>query len=437
MTARQTAFTALCRMDEGEGYSNLVLDAVLKGSGLSGADAALASALFYGVLERRMTLDFLLDSLSDRRKKPSVKVRTALRMGAYQILYMDRVPDRAAVNETVALLKTEQPSAAGFANAVLRRLSSEKKERLCFDALPETERLALECSVPSWLVQNISADYGRESAAGFLRASLDPPPVYLRANTLRITAEELAAALAEEGQTPLPTLLPGALRLDRPGDLQAGRCFREGLFYVEDLASQLCIEALDPKPGERVLDLCAAPGGKSFAAALRMHDQGEMLSCDLHAHRCRLIESGRDRLGLSCIRTRCHDAVSGPPETGFDRVLCDVPCSGFGIIRRKPEIKYKNPEHLKGLPALQFSILESGAAAVRPGGRLIYSTCTLRRSENQRVTARFLAGHPEFEAIPIALPGVDSATDDGCLTLMGQQDTDGFFVAAFCRKDAD
>lgn len=434
MNARQTAFAVLRRMEEGEGYSNLVLDAALKTAGLSAADAAFASACVYGVLERRLTLDYLLDALSDRRR-PSPRVRTALRLGAYQILYMDRVPDSAAVNETVALLKKEQPSAAGFANAVLRRLSAEKVSRLRFDGLPERERLSLECSAPLWLVENLSSDYGAEETSAFLRASLAPPPVYLRVNTLRTTAGELSAALEREGRTASPTLLPDAMRLDRPGDLQGSRLFQEGLFYVEDLASQLCVEALDPRPGERLLDLCAAPGGKSFAAALRMQNQGEVLACDLHAHRCRLIEAGRDRLGLSCIETRQHDAASGPPEGGFDRVLCDVPCSGFGIIRRKPEIKYKDPDSLKGLPALQLSILESGSAAVRPGGRLVYSTCTLRRSENQRVAARFLAAHPAFEAVPVSLPGVESATADGCLTLTGLQDTDGFFVAAFRRKE--
>ena len=435
MTARQTAFSALLHMEEGEGYSNLVLDAALKEAGLTPADTALASALFYGVLERRLTLDFLLDGLLDRRRRLSPPVRTALRLGGYQVLYMDRVPDRAAVYETVALLKAVQPSAAGLANAVLRRLSGEKDSLLRFDDRPASERLSLECSVPAWLVQNISSDYGETAAAAFLRTSLAPPPTYLRANTLRITAEKLSAALEAEGRAPSPTLLPFALRLDRPGDLQKSPLFQDGLFYVEDLASQLCVEALAPQPGERLLDLCAAPGGKSFAAALRMENRGEILSCDLHAHRCGLIEAGRDRLGLSCIKTRCHDAASAPPETGFDRVLCDVPCSGFGIIRRKPEIKYKDPDSLKSLPALQLSILESGAAAVRPGGRLVYSTCTLRRSENQRVTRRFLAGHPEVEAVAITLPGAESATDDGCLTLMGKQDTDGFFVAAFRRKE--
>lgn len=431
--ARKTALHALLRVSVGDGFSNIVLDEALQKADLSAADVAFASAVFYGVIERRLTLDAWIDRYA--KKAPSAPlVREVLRLGAYQIAFMDRVPDSAAVNESVGLVKdTQEFRAAGFVNAVLRQIVRD--QRILLDFRGDSEQaLSVRYSAPVWLIRNLIADYGRENAVGFLADSLSVPPIYIRVNTLKISAEELKSRLTAQGISAADTPLATALRLDRPGSFEKNPLFLDGLFFAEDLASQLCVEVLAPKAGETVLDLCAAPGGKSFAAALKMQGRGRVVSCDLYESRCRLIEDGRRRLGLDMIEPMVNDAAKTVPEGSFDRVLCDVPCSGFGIIRRKPDIKYKNPDDLKELPPLALSILENGASAVRAGGRLVYSTCTLRKSENQKVVGRFLSAHPEFTLEPIVLPGFHSVTDDGCLTLMPQfGGTDGFFVASMIK----
>lgn len=429
---RRLAVTALLKVNTNDGYSNLVLDEQLKNSRLDGADRAFAAALFYGTLEKKLTLDYFISSVSDKGTRLSPFVREVLRCAAYQIMYMDKIPDSAAVNEAVGMVKASRENrAAGLVNRLLRRICDNKTELVRF--ADDDEGLSLKYSAPLWLFKNISADYGRDNAKAFFEKTQGSPPVYIRVNTLQTTPEELLLELEKQGIKAEKTLLPAALKLTRPGDTAGNPLFKDGLFFVEDLASQLCAEVLDPEPYERVLDLCAAPGGKSFAAALKMENEGELISCDIYESRTGLIRQGAGRLGLDIIKPTVNDGAKSLPGMGFDAVLCDVPCSGFGIIRRKPDIKYKDPDELKSLPPLQLSILENGAKAVKKGGRLVYSTCTLRRSENQRIAEKFLKNHPEFVQERIALNGVKSATDDGYLTLMGENDTDGFFVALFRR----
>lgn len=430
--ARKTALDALIKVNIADGYSNIVLDKVLTVSDLSPEDRALASALFYGVIERKLTLDHIISTLANKGTKLSPFIREAVRLGAYQIVFMDKIPDSAAVNETVNIIKKSRESrAAGLVNSLLRRICDKKDGLLGFSE--DDEGLALKYSVPVWLIKNISADYGRQNAVDFFEHCQKTPPIYIHTNTLRITPDELCERLNEMGIAAERTLLEHALRLKKPGSIEQNELFQKGYFFAEDLASQLCAKVLGAKEGERILDLCAAPGGKSFATAIRMKNKGELISCDLYESRTGLILSGAMRLGLDIIKPTIGDASRNLPDGRFDRVLCDVPCSGFGIIRRKPDIKYKDPEQLKTLPPLQLSILENGAKAVKLGGRLVYSTCTLRRSENQRIVEKFLKAHPEFEQEQISIEGVESASNDGCLTLMGANDSDGFFVASFKR----
>lgn len=430
--ARKTALDALIKVNIADGYSNIVLDKVLTVSDLSPEDRALASALFYGVIERKLTLDHIISTLANKGTKLSPFIREAVRLGAYQIVFMDKIPDSAAVNETVNIIKKSRESrAAGLVNSLLRRICDKKDGLLSFS--DDDEGLALKYSVPVWLIKNISADYGRQNAVDFFEHCQKTPPIYIHTNTLRITPDELCERLNEMGIAAERTLLEHALRLKKPGSIEQNELFQKGYFFAEDLASQLCAKVLGAKEGERILDLCAAPGGKSFATAIRMKNKGELISCDLYESRTGLILSGAMRLGLDIIKPTIGDASRNLPDGRFDRVLCDVPCSGLGIIRRKPDIKYKDPEQLKTLPPLQLSILENGAKAVKLGGRLVYSTCTLRRSENQRIVEKFLKAHPEFEQEQISIEGVESASNDGCLTLMGANDSDGFFVASFKR----
>lgn len=441
-TARGAALDALLQMEQNEGYSNLVLDKALKAAGLSPRDGALASAVFYGVLEKRLTLDwFLSHCLRDPRKKLDKTVQAALRCGAYQILYLDRIPDSAAVNETVNAVKERGKGAyAGFVNGVLRSLIRRKEEL----SLPEREdpaALSVRFSVPEGLISLWRKSYGEETARKLLESLEEKPGLYLRVNTLKTSPEALKQALETRN---LPALAldfpPGALLLEKAGSPASLPEFQEGLFHVQDLSAQLVCELLDPQPGEMVYDCCAAPGGKTFTAAEKMEGRGQVAAFDLYKGRAGLIEAGAKRLGLPNVTVRTADMTAPQPLPPGDRVLCDAPCSGFGVIRRKPEIRYKDLSCLRELPGLQAAILQNASLLVKPGGLLVYSTCTLDPLENGDVADHFLQSNPEFEPAPVRLPGICRTVDEpeNQLTMMPFSGaSDGFFMAAFRRRKAD
>ncbi len=434
--ARYLAVKALLKVNVGQGYSNLVLDGVLADSGLAPRDTAFAAALFYGVLERQITLDWCIGRYS---KTPLAKldpqVREILRLSLYQLLYMDTVPDRAAVAEGVALTRMfGKTSASGFVNGVLRSFLRDGKPAGEDPSLSWREQVSVGCSAPLWLVQKLEEAYGREDTRGILEASLGRPPVYLRVNTTRTTDLELMERLKEESIEAQPqTDLPHCLLAGETGDISQSEAYKAGLFHVQDKSSQLCCAALSPQPGQRVLDVCASPGGKTFTIAQRMENRGEVVSCDLHPHRVGLIGEGARRLGLSIVSPTQSDATQYQPQWGkFQRVLCDVPCSGLGIIRRKPEIKYKNPDSFAQLPEYQYKILETSANYLERDGVLVYSTCTLLPVENQQVVERFLREHPDF--VPEPLPS-ELQRNGYCVTLLPHRgNTDGFFIATIRRK---
>ncbi|MCQ2449876.1 MAG: 16S rRNA (cytosine(967)-C(5))-methyltransferase RsmB, partial [Clostridia bacterium] len=344
--ARKIAVSTLTRIEQDGGYSNIVLDRTLRENDLSAVDRSFLTALVYGVLDRRLTLDYLLNQyIKQGIRKVQPFTKNALRCALYQLLYMERVPESAAVNETVKLVKSSKERYnAAFVNAVLRSYLRKPA------ALPQDDSktsVSVRYSCPEWIVDSLIADYGVENAVGFLENSLIAPPVFLRVNTLRITAEELIKRLADEKITAVPTSDKFALQVQGGIDIKNCTCYHEGLFFVEDLACQRSVAALSPQSGERVLDLCAAPGGKSFAAAMLMQNKGEILSFDLYEKRANLIAAGANRLGFSCITASAGDATAFDEDLKtFDRVICDVPCSGLGVLRRKPEIKYKEPESL-------------------------------------------------------------------------------------------
>jgi len=438
--ARTAALQALLKVEENAGYSNLVLDKALAARPLSRRDSALASAIFYGVLERRLTLDyFIAQCLRDPKKKPSPAALEALRCGAYQIFYLDRVPDSAAVNGTVESLKAiGGGKLAGFVNGVLRGLL-RKKGSLALPQGDSPRALAVRYSVPEPLIRLWMAAYGRGVTEKILEAFGERAEQYIRANTVRVSPEDLRDELAEAGIG--CELLPGpagALRLEGGGSPTGLAAFREGRFHVQDLSAQWVCELVSPKPHETICDCCAAPGGKSFTLAQRMGNTGRVYALDLYKGRVGLVSQGAARLGLTNITAMPHDALRGfEGFPRFDRVLCDVPCSGFGVIRRKPEIRYKDLASIKGLPELQFSILEKAARAVAPGGRLVYSTCTLNPAENSQVAEKFLGSHPEFVPLPIALPGLGRPLPEPAhmLTLLPfSGGSDGFFAAVFQRE---
>lgn len=440
-SGRAAALTALLQVEENEGYSNIVIDKAIRKYELEKKDAALATAIFYGVLERRITLDYLLSKFS---KLPlnslSPEVLNILRIGAYQILYLEKIPHSAAVNEAVnaASGNKKLEKAKGFINGVLRSLVRS------LDHLPYPDEkrspkkaLSVKYSIPEWLLTLWEKSYGKNTALQMAEALQKRLPVYARVNTTKISTEVLLQRLEEEGVTAWKVdLLPDAIALKGTGAVDHLSSFQEGLFHIQDLSSQLCCHLLAPKPGERVADLCAAPGGKTFTMAELMEGTGTVLSFDKYKGKVGLIRKGAERLSLSNIEAWIRDSTN--PEEALlnaDRVLCDAPCAGLGIIGRKPEIRYKDPKTLEGLPELQFTILEQAARQVKDGGVLAYSTCSLNPAENGQVAERFLKEHPEFSPLPLVLPetvkrGIEEPEHQ--LTLLPHiNDTDGFFVALF------
>lgn len=433
-TARQIAFNALCKIQKDNSYSNIALDSFLSKSELDTRDKSFVSALFYGVIERQLTLDYNLSLyLSKPLKKLKPEVLTLLRMGAYQLLFMEKVPSSAAVNETIKLSKKNSLQfASGLINAVLRKVDTNG---LCLpDEDNEVKYLSIKYSCNEWLIEKWLKEYGRADTEEFLKSSLGASEIYIRVNTTKTDSDSLVKMLEEEGIEAEKTYLPNALKISFGGnDIEKIETFKKGLFHVQDLACQLAVKALGVNEGDRVFDLCSAPGGKAFTMAQFAEKAGEILAFDIHEKRVELIKRGAIRLGLSNIKAFVGDASVHNDSLGFaDKILCDVPCSGFGIIGKKPEIKYKKQEEAEEIEKLQYPILENAASYVKIGGRLLYSTCTLSKKENENVCERFLKEHDNFCSI-IPLPEI---TEEKYVTLMPHKNgTDGFFIALFERKE--
>ncbi|MBE6728584.1 MAG: 16S rRNA (cytosine(967)-C(5))-methyltransferase RsmB [Ruminococcaceae bacterium] len=395
--ARKVAVSALMQIETDSAYSNITLNKVLSKYELSKEDRAFTSALFYGVLDRKITIDYILSKFI---KKPLSKITPftacVLRISVYQIKFMERIPESAAVNEAVKLVKgSKERFNASFVNAVLRNLL---RNPVTLPLGEDVKSLSVRYSCPEWIVKSFINDYGIKTAVELLEHSLKAPPVILRVNTSRITSDKLIEKLGEEGITAQKTDISNALSVVGGIDVKGCKCYKDGLFHIQDTASQLSVSALDLKAGERVMDLCSAPGGKSFTMAEIMDNKGEILSFDLYESRVELIKNGAKRLGLSCIKAHTQDATVFNEELGlFDAVLCDVPCSGFGVLRRKPEIKYKPCEDLSELEEIQKKILENADRYLKSGGRILYSTCTLRHAENEMQVKAFLDKNADYE----------------------------------------
>ena len=458
---RVEAVRALMRMHRGGGYSHLVTDAQLSHSDLSAADRALLTRLIYGVEERRLTLDWFLQQESRLPlKRIHPLVWETLRVGVYQILFMDRIPPSAAVNEAVKCVRAVgQDRAAGYVNGTLRTiarkwesLGGEPGARLDradegWPSFPTgDEGLSIRHSCPLPLIDLWRQGYGDEMARALVEHINDQPPAVLRLNTLRTTPDEWDALAKKAGVAyHLHESLPACVIAD--GGLTDGETgkrldFLEEKCYYQDVASQWGIRALDPQPGDRVADVCAAPGGKTLTAAQYMQNRGAILSGDIHADKADAMAKRAKRLGATIVETVARDASAPCPKPlvgAFDRVLCDVPCSGLGVIRRKPEIRYK-PLPGDDLPQLQYRILEESSKMVKPGGVLQYSTCTLNPAENEAVVERFLASHPDFSprTLPIeaAFTQANLSPDYQITLLPPVHGTDGFFIAGFVKAES-
>ena len=434
MTAREAALRALVACEQQGAWSDGFLKKILRTAGLDSRDAALTTRLCFGVLQNRLLLDYYLGKLSTvKLEKMEPAVCNALRLGAYQVLFLDRVPDHAAVSEAVDLARkgSKNPRSAGLVNGVLRSLVRQK------DSLEPPEDPAVRYSHPQWLADLFTRRLGREEAAALMAANNGEPPTCAQVNTTRATVEEVTDSLRAEGVEVQPhPWLPNCLLLSHTGSLEELTAFREGLFYIQDAAAKLAVLAADPREGMDVLDACAAPGGKSFAAAIAMWGKGKVVSCDIHPHKMDLIQAGAKRLGLDCITAEVLDGRECKEEflDGFDLVLADVPCSGLGIIRKKPDIRYKDPKPLEGLPRVQKAILDNVCRYVRPGGVLLYATCTLLERENEDVVRAFLDKHKDFTLERFQLPGDFEGAREGMVTCWPHRHgTDGFFFAKLRR----
>ena len=443
MDAREAAMLALNACQRQGGWSDGALKKQLSAAELSGRDAALATQLCFGVLQNQMLLDFYLAKFSNiPLKRMEGKVVQTLRLGAYQMLFLTRIPHSAAVNSAVALVKVhcKNPRAAGMVNGILRSMERSLQNMPVIPQGDPVAYLSTLYSHPEWLVKEFILSLGEEEAAQLLAADNSQPPTAVMVNTTRTTAEALKAMLeADHVEAEPHPWLENCLLLSRTGDLERLEAFQQGLFYVQDPASRLSVLAAGAKPGMRVLDCCAAPGGKSFAAAIAMENQGEIVSCDLHPHKKTLIQKGAQRLGLTIITPKTADGKVFRPEweRAFDLVLVDAPCSGLGVIRKKPDIRYKDPAPLADLPAVQLDILRNAARYVRPGGTLMYSTCTLLYRENGEVVETFLAENKAYKAETFTLPGPVGPVQSGSVTLWPHRHgTDGFFISKMRREEA-
>lgn len=434
MSARETALTVLMAVRKQGAWSNGVLKEYIARDRLDRRDAALATRLCYGVLQNRNRLDFYLGQLlTGKVKDLHPALRDILHLGLYQIYEFDKIPDSAAVNEAVALAKKyckKQRFAPGLVNAVLRKAADTR------GTLAEPKSYVDKYSHPQKLVDLLKENVGKERLEAMLIANNAAPQTVIQVNTLKTTAEALTAILAGEGVEAVPHgWMKDCMVLSGTGNLENLPSFKDGLYYVQDPAAKLSVLCAEVPAGAAVLDCCAAPGGKSFAAA--MAGAGSIISCDIHAHKTGLIENGARRLGIDILTAKQQDATGFVPEWegAMDTVLADVPCSGYGIIRKKPDIREKDPDSMLELPDLQLQILKNQAKYVKPGGVLLYSTCTLLWRENEAVVERFLEENSDYRLEPLKLPAPFLENTTGMLTLVpGEYDTDGFFIAKLRRK---
>ena len=438
---RRIAHNVLYRVLYGDAYSAIAVNNAVKDENLSGVDVSFLSALVYGVLERKLTLEYIIRQYSSVRvKKIEPKTLVVLYIGFYQLLYMDKVPDSAAVNESVKLCKKLRLfKSSGFVNAVMRGFIRADKEYKLPDEADRIKYMSVVYSCPEELVSELCDTYSESICEKILSGAVGRPPITVRVNTLKTDKEKLKRELTERGiAVDDISFLENSLNLSSTGSLDKIPQFRQGHFFVEDAASQLCAEILSAEPGESIADICAAPGGKSFYSAIRMENKGELFSYDVHEHKLRLIENSAKKLGIDIIHTAIRDAAQSSDLPVCDRILCDVPCSGLGIIRRKPEIRYKTDTNIDILTKLQYSILCMSAEHLPIGGVLVYSTCTLRKAENHDIIDRFMSEHPDFCGEEIELPeGIGHVIDEAghCLTLLpGVYGTDGFFISKLRRK---
>lgn len=437
-SAREAALETILRVHCTGSYAHILLSKILERSRLKTRDKALATELVYGTLRNEGTLDWVLSHYAVRPlQELSPEILDILRLGAYQLLYTKKIPAYAATNESVELAKKYTgPGIARFVNALLRRVIKEK-DKLPWPKLEEdpVSHISLVYSHPRWLVEMWIEELGLKDTIALCKVNNARLPVVFRVNTLKITPAGLKKRLEERGLRVAATpFAPEGLVVERGGAISEFPEFNEGLFQVQDESSMLVSYAVGPKPGELVLDLCAAPGGKTTHLAALMKNKGRIIAVDLHAHRLRLIEENCERLGVKIVKLIQGNAtkLEGLISEKVDRILVDAPCSGLGTLGRRPDSRWrKSVEAIKQLAVLQSQLLESASSFVKIEGVIVYATCTISRRENQEVVEEFLKRHPEFvlervsDYLPVEIPSVT----EWLQLLPHVHHTQGFFMA--------
>ena len=439
MNAREIAYKVLLDIEKNNNYSNMAINKHFKDVKLSNQDRGLATEIIYGVIENKYYIDYMIDKLSKvKTNKMEIYVKTLLRMGVYQIMFLNSISDYAAVNETVNLAKKKNSKVSGFINGILRNVIRQKEEIGKVKTKDDIEYLAIKYSYDKWMIKNWIAHFGKEFTEELVEANNERPNIYLRTNTLKITRGELIEKLAEQNiKAEKVNVVEEAIKVEHLKDIENNKLYKEGLFTVQDISSMLVGKVMNPKENSLILDVCSAPGGKTTHMATLMNNTGQVVSRDIYDHKLKLIKASANRLGLTNIDAQEFDGMKLDRESiaKFDYVLADVPCSGLGIIRRKPEIKYKEKEEFRELPPIQKKILENAAKYVKVGGTLIYSTCTIQDSENLDVIKEFLQKHKNFELSPIDEVRVDLDNQDkGFMKIYPNvHDMDGFFISKLIR----
>ncbi|WP_223066473.1 16S rRNA (cytosine(967)-C(5))-methyltransferase RsmB [Paenibacillus caui] len=445
-TARETALQVLTGVEVEGAYSNLLLNAALQRASLSGPDIGLATELVYGTISRLSTIDYFLGKFVTKGlDKLQPWVRNLLRMSFYQLYYLDRIPPHAAVNEAVNIAKKRgHQGISGMVNGVLRNVLRQKEQLQLPKNLTTEQRIAMEHSHPVWMVSGWIKQYGAETAEGICRADNEPPAVSVRINRTKADRDGLMEQMSRQGlEVKASQLSEDGIIVQGGGNMALSSWYREGLLSVQDESSMLVAGAVDAKPGMTVLDCCAAPGGKSCHIAERMMGSGKVIANDVHPHKAKLIAEQADRLGLSNIEIRTGDALKLAeqyPPASFDRILLDAPCSGLGVIRRKPDLKWaKSPQDVADIAALQQELLDAVSGLLKPGGVLVYSTCTIERAENAGAVAAFLERHEQFAVdeqpgVFRRLPSASAREVIGLQVLPQDAGSDGFYIARLVKK---
>ncbi|WML43656.1 16S rRNA (cytosine(967)-C(5))-methyltransferase RsmB [Neobacillus sp. PS3-40] len=440
---RETAMDLLVTIEKNQSYSNLLLNHAIEKNQLPAKDIGLLTELTYGTLQRKMTLAFFIKPFLKKTSKIESWVMQLLMLTLYQMVYLDRIPDRAAIFEAVEIAKNRgHKGIASMVNGVLRSIQREGLPSLAEIADP-VQRLAIETSHPEWIIKRWLEQYGYEKTKIMCEVNLTAPLQTARVNTTKTTREECVARLIEEGfSIEASPIIPEAIRALK-GNLAHSTVYKEGLLSIQDESSMLVAYALDVTENDSVLDACAAPGGKSTHIAEKMNNTGEVISLDLHEHKVKLINENASRLGLANIQTKTMDSRSVGEhfkDDSFDKVLLDAPCSGLGVMRRKPDMKYtKKEQDLVQLSSIQQNLLKAVSPLVKKGGILVYSTCTVDKEENENTVRVFLSENPQYEGDPTfkeRMPEAIQPFITGFELQIFPQDfgSDGFYIATFRKK---